>query len=176
MAPTIMELLLADHQRIRALYDELKSECDLDMIHEATCFNLFRTLKALVVAHSKAEEFTLYGLFENADDSSRRELGHFSYEGYEEHDLIDFLMKEMGTSEEINLQWRARLKVLIDLLEHHLQEEEGEFFPKVRQVIEREELTNLAIVYARERDEIFAKKSGIKPAVSIVHYQNELGH
>ena len=176
MTSMLMELLLADHKRIRSLYDELKNECDRDLIHEPTCFNLFRTLKALVVAHAKAEEFTLYALFEHSQARSRRDLQHFSLEGYEEHDLIDFLMKEMATSEDISPQWRARLKVLIDLLEHHLLAEEAEFFPKVRQVVEQEELTGLAVVYARERDEIFAKKSWIKPAVSIVHYQNELGH
>jgi hemerythrin-like domain-containing protein len=176
MSSMLIELLLADHKRIRSLYDELKNECDRDMIHELTCFNLFRTLKALVVAHAKAEEFTLYSLFEHSKAMSRRDLQHFSLEGYEEHDLIDFLMKEMATSEEITPQWRAQLKVLIDLLEHHLQEEEAEFFPKVRQVIEREELIDLAVVYARERDEIFAKKSGIKPAVSIVHDQKLFGH
>lgn len=175
MTSLLIDLLLADHKRIRSLYDELKNEVHRDQVQEYVCFNLFRTLKALTVAHAKAEEFTLYALFENSRSRAYRDLQHFSLEGYEEHDLMDFLMKEMGQAEEVTPQWRAQVNVLTDLLEHHLQEEEADFFPKVRQIVEREELVDLAVVYARERDEIFAKKSGIKPAISIVHNQG-LGH
>ena len=171
MSSLLTDLLIADHKRIRSLYEELRNECNRDLAVEVTCFNLFRTLKALVVAHAKAEEFSLYMMFETSKARTHHDLQHFSLEGYEEHDLIDFLMKEMATSEEITPQWRAQVKVLIDLLEHHLLEEETLFFPKVRQVIEPEELIALAVVYARERDQIFAKKSGIKPLVSLVHDQ-----
>lgn len=175
MKPLLIDLLLADHKRIRSLYDELKNEVNRDLPNEYACLNLFRTLKALTVAHAKAEELTLYSLFETADEGPLEDLQHFSLEGYEEHDLMDFLMKEMGMAEEITPKWRAQVTVLTEMLEHHLQEEEAEFFPKVRQAVEREELSNLAVLYARERDEIFAKKSGIKPAVSIVQNQG-LGH
>jgi len=169
MSSSLINFLLSDHQRIRALFEELKMECDRDRVHEETCFNLFRNLKALTVAHAKAEEYTLYALFENSDLPTHQELQHFSFEGYEEHDLMDFLMKEMGQAEEITPQWRAQLTVLTEMLEHHLVEEEQDFFPRVSQIIESEELTDLALVYARERDDIFAKKSGIKPVVNMVY-------
>ena len=57
----------------------------------------------------------------------------------------------------------------IQLLELHLQEEEKDFFPKARALIESEEVNDLAVAYARERDDIFAKKSGFKPVVNMVY-------
>ncbi len=176
MTSFLIDLLLADHKRIRSLYDELLNEVNRDQVQEYVCFNLFRTLKALTVAHAKAEELTLYALFEDSKIRAYQDLQHHSLEGYEEHDLIDFLMKEMGQAEEVTPQWRAQVAVLTEMLERHLQEEEADFFPKIRQIVERQELVDLAVVYARERDEIFAKKSGIKPAISIVQNQGIFGH
>lgn len=156
MRKTLIDLLTEDHANIRTLLDEVRNDST------ENCFETFRTLKALVVAHTKAEEFALYAIFE--DPKRTREVGlqHFSFEGYEEHDLIDFLMKEMVQVEEITPQWKAQLKVLKEMLEHHFNQEEEEFFPQVTTVLSQDELLNLAEVYLIERDQIFAKKK-IRP-------------
>ncbi len=169
MKPSLIEILTQDHKRIRSLVEELQGECNKSIVNEESCFDLFRTLKALVVAHAKAEEFTLYAVFENAKSRPQEDLQHFALEGYEEHDLMDFLMKEMGQAEEMTLQWRAQLTVLSELLDHHMKEEECDFFPKSAKVIDTEEMADMAMVYTRERDEIFAKKRGTRPALSMAH-------
>lgn len=153
MRRTLLDVLSADHANIRTLLDEVRNCTEPD------CFTTFRTLKALIVAHAKAEEFALYALFEDPKQKRAVSLQHFSFEGYEEHDLIDFLMKEMVQAEEITPQWKAQLKVLKEMLEHHFKQEEEEFFPQVMTVISQEELVNLAEMYLIERDQIFAKKN-----------------
>jgi hypothetical protein len=167
MRRTLLDLLSADHANIRTLLDEVRNDI------EPTCFSTFRTLKALVVAHSKAEEFALYELFEDPKQKRAVSLQHFSFEGYEEHDLIDFLMKEMVQTEEITPQWKAQLKVLKEMLEHHFKLEEEEFFPQVMTVLSQDELLNLAEVYLIERDQIFAKKNArpISQTTLAPHYK-----
>lgn len=167
MRRTLLDLLSADHANIRTLLSEIRNDA------EPTCFSTFRTLKALVVAHTKAEEFALYALFEDPRQKRAVSLQHFSFEGYEEHDLIDFLMKEMVQAEEITPQWKAQLKVLREMLEHHFRLEEEEFFPQVMTVLSQDELLNLAEVYLIERDQIFAKKNArpISQATLAPHYR-----
>ncbi len=157
MKKNLLDLLTADHENIRTLFEKVRNDTS------ETRFPTFRTLKALVVAHSKAEEFALYAIFENPKHTRQVGLQHFSFEGYEEHDLIDFLMKEMVQADELTLQWKAQLKVLREMLEHHFQQEEEEFFPQVMTVLSQEELVELAEVYLIERDQIFAKKNGARP-------------
>ena len=167
MRRTLLDLLGADHANIRTLLDEVRNDV------EPTCFSTFRTLKALVVAHSKAEEFALYALFEDPRQKRAVSLQHFSFEGYEEHDLIDFLMKEMVQAEEITPQWKAQLKVLKEMLDHHFKLEEEEFFPQVMTVLSQDELLNLAELYLIERDQIFAKKNTrpISQTILAPHYK-----
>jgi hemerythrin-like domain-containing protein len=162
VTPILPDLLVMDHRRIKSLYTELQQETEKDGVsNEDACFNLFRTLKALITSHAKAEEYTLYALFDIGKKPRHEELQHFALEGYEEHDLIDKILKEMGQAEEVSPQWRAQLTVLTELLERHIEEEEQEFFPQVRTVIGHEELLDLGAIYLRERDEIFTKKSGM---------------
>lgn len=158
MNKPLMDHLIADHERVRKLLARIRND------NGESCFETFRTLKAFVMANSKAEEFALYGLFEDPkDDASRVGLQHFTFEGYEEHDLIDFLMKEMGQADEITPQWKAQLKVLSEMLEHHFREEEDKFLPQALEVLSQEELAALAEAYVIERDQIFSKKTGVRP-------------
>lgn len=167
MKNLLFESLEKDHQVIRERLAELKTLVNRSRPDDERCLELFRILKATVVAHAKAEEFVLYAVVEEPHNSPEKELQHFAYEGYEEHDLIDFLMKEMGTAEEITLQWRAQLNVLGEMLEHHLSDEEEDFFPKISVLLPEKSAMELGEAYAKERDIIFAKKIGIRPAISL---------
>jgi hypothetical protein len=119
------------------------------------------------MAHAKAEEFALYGMVEEPRNGLEAELQHFAFEGYEEHDLMDFLLKEMSTSEEVNLQWRAQVTVLSEMLEKHMAEEERDFFPKMAGLLSEQTFEDLGRAYIQERDVIFAKKMGVRPALSL---------
>jgi hypothetical protein len=165
MKKSLIEHLVADHDRIRSLFAQIKQNCDNGS--NPHCLDTFRILKASIVAHCKGEEFALYSLFEQPKKLPQESLQHFTFEGYEEHDLVDFLMKEMGQAEEISLQWKAQLKVLSEMLEHHFKEEEESFFPQATRVLTPQELFDLAEVYIKERDQIFAKKTAARPNVTL---------
>ena len=167
MKNPLLDLLLSDHRKIRTLLADLQREVSIPRANEERCLDLFRHFKATLVSHAKAEEFAFYANFETPRDSAQAKLQHFAFEGYEEHDLMDFLMKEMGMAEELSHQWRAQLTVLADMLERHLRTEEEVFFVQAEKFLDIEASEQLAKAYTQERDIIFEKKIGIRPLISM---------
>jgi hemerythrin-like domain-containing protein len=133
-------------------------------VSEGDCFRQFRDFKALASAQLKAEEYVLYSLFEDEERSDKAR--EYIYKAYEEHDLIDFLLKEMGLAEELSRPWLAKLRLVCELLERHLEGEDQDFLPQARKSLSDDELTGLCARYVQERDQIFKKKSGPKPALA----------
>jgi hemerythrin superfamily protein len=123
-----MELISAlkkDHQAIKKLYTS--------GLHKKTTFEakkkLFKKLSLLVPAHSKSEEIALYS---NVTDLSK--LRHFAYEGFEEHSLIDHLLRDLKNFSEHHV-WEAKFTIVCEILKHHIEEEEKEFFPKLTKML-----------------------------------------
>jgi hemerythrin superfamily protein len=65
-------------------------------------------------------------------------------ESIEEHKQVKTLLREMGRLGPNSEKFKAKLKVLSDNVEHHAEEEEeGNMFPKVRELFDRAELEEL---------------------------------
>lgn len=155
MKNQFIQLLERDHLGIKDNLKQLKSECesDEDKRDITLCRETFQQLKAAVTAHAKSEEIALYSLFEGNDSKHFKELKHFSLEGYKEHEIVDQLLHELNTDLNINDEWAAKFTVLRELLEHHLKEEEEEFFPEVQSVLGKDALGDLAEIYEIEHAE-----------------------
>ena len=64
-------------------------------------------------------------------------------ESYEEHHVADVLVLELSTMKPDNERFTAKTTVLIENVEHHMEEEEGEMFKQARAVFDRSELEDL---------------------------------
>jgi hemerythrin superfamily protein len=65
-------------------------------------------------------------------------------ESLEEHKQVKTLLREMDNLGEGSEKFEPKLKVLQENVEHHAEEEEeGKMFPKLRQLMKREELEQL---------------------------------
>jgi len=155
MNDSLLDLLKSDHRKLENLYTQLRKERDLTNVDEAICENLFLQLRAMVISHAKAEEMAMYSLFSDADEKAEKILKDHSLEGYEEHELVDHLLSDMEDLEVEDDQWRAKLTVMTELLDHHIKEEEREFFPEVKKVLEQEELEDLGALYVQQQREIY---------------------
>ncbi|HEV7682428.1 MAG TPA: hemerythrin domain-containing protein, partial [Pyrinomonadaceae bacterium] len=60
-------------------------------------------------------------------------------EAFEEHRLVKQLLGELDKMDKGEEQWTARFTVLKENVEHHVEEEEGEMFPKARKVLSTEQ-------------------------------------
>ena len=64
-------------------------------------------------------------------------------ESYEEHHVADVLVLELSGMKPQDARFTAKTTVLIENVEHHMAEEEQEWFPKVREGLGRKQLQDL---------------------------------
>ena len=91
--------------------------------------------------HSEAEEQTIYSTLKEIDDAQTATI-----EAYTEHSLAKSLVSELETKDYSRVwtnEIEAKAKVLAELVEHHADEEEEQFFEKARQNLAKIELKAL---------------------------------
>jgi Hemerythrin HHE cation binding domain len=74
-------------------------------------------------------------------------------EAYEEHNVVDMVMSEIDGVAFDDERWGAKLTVMKENVEHHIEEEESEMFKQARDVFNHQELEDLG-----ERMEIRKKE------------------
>lgn len=115
----IVNLIMEDHRPLKRLIAILKNT-DKDPAEREEAFAEFAPL---LVTHAKPEEQVLYAYMKSND-----ELREEGFEGDVEHQLADQLVEEIMRTDDEDL-WSARVKVLAELVEHHIEEEESELLP-----------------------------------------------
>ena len=95
-------------------------------------------LKQELTVHEAIEEEILYpALIEFAKTKD------ITLEAYEEHHVVDTIMAELEQTPVDDETWAAKLTVMKENLEHHIEEEEDDMFKKARQVMDEAELKEL---------------------------------
>jgi hemerythrin-like domain-containing protein len=94
------------------------------------------------------EELTVHTYIENecmypAVQELLPDLEDDVLESYEEHHVADVLCMELATMSPDEKHFEAKTTVLIENIEHHIEEEEQEWFPKVRAGLGRKQLQDL---------------------------------
>src|SRR6185312_6950900 len=74
-------------------------------------------------------------------------------ESYEEHHVADVLCLELYVMDPGDEHFDAKTTVLIENVTHHIEEEEQEWFPKVREGLGRKQLQEMgaAMIEARKK-------------------------
>jgi hemerythrin superfamily protein len=128
-----IKLMKEDHQRLKALRKDAEKAEDGDKRE-----GLLAVLRAEMAAHEVMEEQVFYPALKP------HEVAHdVVMEGYEEHHVADILMDELMETNADSDVWKAKMKVLKEAVEHHIEEEEGDMFKKARKVLEPSQLEDL---------------------------------
>lgn len=131
-----IELLKQQHREVEELFEKYEK---LGEKASAQKMEIFTQIADRLAAHASIEEKFFYPAV-NGDDTEDILL-----ESAEEHlaakrviaDLLDLL----PTDETFD----AKVKVLQELIDHHVGEEEKELFPKVKKMVEKDALVDLGI-------------------------------
>jgi hemerythrin superfamily protein len=115
----IITYILDDHKPLKQLIKILK-DSDRPVTERQEAFAEFAPL---LISHAKPEEQSLY-VYMKQDKNLRTE----GFEGDVEHTLADQMVEEAKRTEDDDL-WAARVKVLAELVEHHIKEEESDLLP-----------------------------------------------
>ncbi len=130
----IIFLIQEQHQKLKILTNILKSG-HVDSSEKQKQLAHFINLLA---ANCCAESQTIYEVLKDIKDSEP-----LTFEGMEEHAVAKILIDEL---EELNFrsQWNAEIeakaKILAEIVEHHMAEEESEFFSLARRLLTNAEL------------------------------------
>lgn len=124
----VVDVILEDHKPLKKLIKTLKGDAEFE-----EKFVAFEEFAPLLIMHAQPEEETVYVVMKKNEEC--REEG---FEGDVEHQLADQLIEEIKRTKDEDL-WMARVKVLAELVEHHIEEEEDELLPKFKENFEKEE-------------------------------------
>jgi iron-sulfur cluster repair protein YtfE (RIC family) len=134
------ELLKKDHKRVAQLFKEIEAASG------ETKKQIFSRLKSELDVHANTEEKIFYPALENKDEA--RDI---TLEAYEEHKVVKDLLAELAGGNAPDDEWDAKLTVLKENVEHHVEEEEGELFSKARQALSRQQIEELGAEMEAEK-------------------------
>jgi hemerythrin superfamily protein len=128
-------ILRDDHKEVRALFREFERPTT----SRARKGTIVKKVIQLLTMHTYIENEVMYPqvrllLPELEDDV---------LESYEEHHVADVLVMELSTMKPADERFDAKTTVLIENVRHHMDEEESDWFPKVREGLSRTQLREL---------------------------------
>ncbi|VFT28867.1 hemerythrin [Pseudomonas aeruginosa] len=126
-----IELLVHDHETVKKLLGDLSETTERALKKRS---ELLGRLELELVLHTAIEEEIFYPALK--ESGGKEELKMY-YEAKEEHRTVDSLvLPDLKRTRPDTVQFAGRVKVLRELLEHHIEEEEGELFPRARQLLD----------------------------------------
>lgn len=147
--PNAIAMLKSDHATVKRLLRELNSTTAPKMREQ-----LVAKIEREVKTHAQLEEEIFYPAFkaaaEKTDDVS------LFYEAAEEHHLVDIELPSLKAANPKSHEFEAKAKVLLDLLEHHIKEEEGEMFVAARKLFSEDQLRELGDLMKARKESIEA--------------------
>jgi hemerythrin superfamily protein len=129
-----IEVLKQDHQKVKELLEEAQATEGGEEQKE-----IFKQIKKELETHARIEETVFYPAMEKHE-----ELKDMVLESYEEHKQVKTLLREMEDLVSDSEKFEPKLKVLMENVEHHAEEEEeAKMFPKIRDLFDHAALEQL---------------------------------
>jgi hemerythrin superfamily protein len=129
-------LLKNDHQDVEKLFKRFEQAGDEAYVEKRDIVD--RIIEALS-KHASIEE----QLFYPVTRATVPETEDIALESMEEHHIVKWLLSELDGMDPKHERFDAKTTVLIENVRHHVEEEEDEYFPKVRDELGRNALNEL---------------------------------
>lgn len=142
-----IQLLKSQHREVEQLFKAYEEQEDLKAVRQV--------LENLTI-HAEIEEKIFYPVYKQAAEEKDIIL-----ESVEEHRLCKILISELRELSRDDERYDAKVTVLKELVEHHVEEEEKEMFPQAKQILGAEKLKELGERMA-ELAEQLKSQSGLK--------------
>ena len=130
-------LLKEDHKKVKALFAEFKKT--KNSATGAAKRALVDQICTELVTHSFIEETVFYP----AVRAEVPDTGSEVLESVEEHHVVAWLLSELQHLDTSDETFDAKVAVLIENVTHHVEEEETELFPAVRNMLGRNRLVEI---------------------------------
>ncbi len=155
MSTDAIVLLKNDHKEIRKLFRDFRGAGPNARVEKGRIVD--DIIEALTV-HTYIEN---EGMYPEVRDLAP-DLEDDILESYEKHHVADVLVVELAAMKPDDERFDAKTTVLIESVEHHIEEEEQEWFPKVREELGRKQLREMGARMLELRDK--APRSPAQPS------------
>ncbi len=132
----VFDVITSDHEKVKKLFAQLE-----DTTEKATKGRqqLLEKLEGEILPHMHAEEQYFYQIL--LDESEEKK--HI-YEAIEEHRAAKHVLADIHELSFEDPRWAARVQVLQELVEHHIEEEESEVFEIAHDAIDESRAQTVA--------------------------------
>jgi len=148
-------MLKADHRKVKELFRK----------YEAVGNRAYQKKKAIgeeifteISLHSRLEEELFYPAVKDQTDEDGKDL---VAESLEEHHLVAILIEELKALDPQDERFDAKLTVLMENVEHHIEEEEVELFPEAEDVL-GEAIDDLGAQMKERKEQLMASLPSTK--------------
>jgi iron-sulfur cluster repair protein YtfE (RIC family) len=145
MSTDAIVLLKDEHREIRKSFRAFEKAGDRAY---ATKGRLVDRIIELLTIHTYLENEIMYPRVRDLLPEVEDDI----LESYEEHHVADVLVLELSMMDAEDERFTAKTTVLIENVEHHMDDEEKEWFPKVREGLGRTQLRDLGAEMLRARE------------------------
>ena len=145
MSNDAIVLLKDDHQQIRKVFKDFEAAGENA---EKRKGQLVDKMIELLTQHTYIENEVMYPRVREL----LPELEDDVLESYEEHHVADVLVVELAALKPEHERFSAKTTVLIENVRHHMDEEEQDWFPKVRDGLTRTQLRDIGAELAEAKD------------------------
>ena len=125
-----LQLLKQDHEEVKGLLEKLDSTTERGV---KTREELFTKVSRELEVHEAIEEEIFYPALKEHPKAKELVL-----EAYEEHHVVDNVMAEIRELPYDDEAWGAKLTVMKENVEHHIEEEEQEMLPDAKKKLGKE--------------------------------------
>jgi hemerythrin-like domain-containing protein len=132
-----IELLKNDHDEVKELFKQYEKAGDNALAKKLA---LFEQIRDALTVHMDIEETIFYPAVKAVRDEKVKDEVR---EADEEHHVVKILLGELGKMNLSDEQFDAKLTVLKENIEHHVEEEEGELLPDAKKRLSSELLEQL---------------------------------
>lgn len=141
--PDAIVLLKNDHKEVERLFKKFEKAGDRAFAEKR---RLVDQIVEQLSVHASIEEQHFYpAVREQAPDIEDDVL-----EGLEEHHVVKWTLDELKDMDPEHERFTAKVTVLIESVRHHVEEEEQEMFPAVREAMGRKALQELGATLDRK--------------------------
>jgi len=129
-------LLKADHKAVSKLFREYKASKRAGRANRSKIID--KVIKELSI-HAAIEEKVFYPAVREAIPKLEDDI----LESLEEHHVLKWTLEELSTIDVDDERYDAKVTVMMEQVRHHVEEEETDWFPKVRAKLDRAQLQEL---------------------------------
>lgn len=163
----VIVLLKNDHNEVKKMFKQFDKLAEKEDIKAKV--QIANKICAELIAHTIAEEEVFYpGARAAIDDDAMLN------EAVAEHDSAKDLISQIQAMDPKDPMYDARVTVLGEYINHHVDEEEEEMFPEVRESKELD-LRGLAVTFTARKEEILKQLTGANGELNAKELSKLLG-